>query len=66
MIEISVRIASSEGCIGLILYSDTIDYVEDEEVYPESASLPGTAVQRGTVKALEGDVLTPGYPAICK
>jgi len=62
-----VNIAASHGIIGLILYSDPADYSIDPDVptFSESWWLPGTGVQRGSVMtSLDGDPLTPGYPAI--
>ena len=61
-------LAEEYGCLGLILYSDPQDYSMDgvTEFYPDSEFLPGTGVQRGTVKEVAsgiGDPLTPGYPA---
>jgi len=59
--------AEKYGCIGLILYSDPANYAIDDKdaVYPDSWFLPDSGVQRGTLN-MEGDVLTPHYPAISK
>lgn len=60
--------AEKFGCAGLILYSDPADYATpaagtDGKVYPDSWWLPGTGVQRGSLKLGLGDPLTPLYPA---
>ncbi len=64
---VQAMLAEEYGCLGLILYSDPQDYSMDgvTEFYPDSEFLPGTGVQRGTVKDAGGigDPLTPGYPA---
>ncbi|KAL9953009.1 hypothetical protein ACROYT_G040356 [Oculina patagonica] len=60
------RIAADKGAIGLILYTDPIDYSPEgvDFTYPKSWWLPPSGVQRGTLLNLEeGDPLTPGYPA---
>lgn len=60
------RIAANEGAIGLILYTDPIDYSPEgaDFTYPKSWWLPPSGVQRGTLLNFEqGDPLTPGYPA---
>ena len=55
------------GCLGLILYSDPIDYtVPWDGVYPDSWYLPSTGAQRGTVETSNGDLRTPNYPSIRK
>lgn len=60
--------AAKFGAIGVILYSDPADYSirGNSVVFPNSEWLPGTGVQRGTIKQTSqpGDPLTPGYPAI--
>ena len=60
------RNAEDFGAAGLILYSDPADSAPKgvSSVYPESWWLPPTGVERGNVKLLKGDLLTPGYPAI--
>lgn len=61
----SANLAEQYGCAGLLLYSDPIDYtLTDQGVYPDDWYLPGSGAQRGTVKMLSGDPLTPHYPAI--
>ncbi len=57
-----------QGCVGLILYSDPKDYAAGTGLghYPDTWWLPGSGVQRGTIKAVglsDGDPLTPGYPS---
>uniref|UniRef100_H2Z0Q2 glutamate carboxypeptidase II n=1 Tax=Ciona savignyi TaxID=51511 RepID=H2Z0Q2_CIOSA len=52
------------GCIGLILYSDPLDYtVPWSGVYPEDW-FPPTGAQRGTLWVDNGDPRTPNYPSI--
>uniref|UniRef100_A0A8C8ZDN0 N-acetylated-alpha-linked acidic dipeptidase 2 n=1 Tax=Prolemur simus TaxID=1328070 RepID=A0A8C8ZDN0_PROSS len=61
-----VKNAMLAGAIGIILYSDPVDYFAPEvQPYPKGWNLPGTAAQRGNVLNLNGagDPLTPGYPA---
>jgi len=62
-------LGDQNGCVGMIFYTDPSDYAVDgaNTVYPDSWWLPGTGVQRGTVKKSDGglgDPLTPMYPAI--
>uniref|UniRef100_H2YB01 glutamate carboxypeptidase II n=1 Tax=Ciona savignyi TaxID=51511 RepID=H2YB01_CIOSA len=53
------------GCIGLILYSDPLDYtVPWSEVYPKDWFLPPTGAQRGSLLVDDGDPRTPNYPSI--
>lgn len=61
--------AQTYGCVGLILYTDPADFAVagTDTVYPQSWWLPGTGVQRGTLKRSSGgigDPLTPLYPSI--
>ncbi|XP_069805762.1 N-acetylated-alpha-linked acidic dipeptidase 2-like [Dendropsophus ebraccatus] len=58
-----VNIGAKFGCAGMILYSDPADYVVGDKVYPADWWLPGTGAQRGTVILVDGDPLTPFYPA---
>ena len=64
---LQARIAANEGVVGLILYTDPIDYSPEgvENTYPKSWWLPPSGVERGTLlpNLEEGDPLTPGYPA---
>uniref|UniRef100_A0A6I8S4C2 Glutamate carboxypeptidase 2 n=1 Tax=Xenopus tropicalis TaxID=8364 RepID=A0A6I8S4C2_XENTR len=58
--------AQKAGAIGIILYSDPVDYcAPGVEPYPDGWNLPGGGAQRGNVLNLNGagDPLTPGYPA---
>lgn len=61
-----VDLADKNGAIGVILYSDPIDYAQQgrEFIYPDSWWMPGMAVQSGTVYLNKGDPLTPFYPSI--
>lgn len=64
---LQARLAQQFGCRGLLIYSDPQDYAPlGEPVYPHGAYLPEYGVQRGSLSMMEGDVLTPGIPAICK
>lgn len=65
---VQVTFGERFGCIGMILYTDPSDYALEgvDNVYPDSWWMPGTGVQRGTVKNEGGDPLTPYYPAIGK
>ena len=67
IIVIKVVNAENAGAIGVIIYSDPIDYARDgdESVYPNDWWLPETGVQRGNVYVSDakGDPLTPGYPS---
>lgn len=58
-------LAERFGCSGLILYTDPADFAihGTRTVYPDSWWLPGTGVQRGSLKLSLGDPLTPLYPA---
>uniref|UniRef100_H2Z0Q3 glutamate carboxypeptidase II n=1 Tax=Ciona savignyi TaxID=51511 RepID=H2Z0Q3_CIOSA len=48
------------GCIGLILYSDPLDYTS----IPKIGFFPPTGAQRGTLWVDNGDPRTPNYPSI--
>lgn len=58
--------AEKYGCKAVILFSDPFDYADpgDSSVYPDSWWLPGTGVQRGTVKLVSGDPTTYMYPSL--
>uniref|UniRef100_A0A1I7ZYF3 Peptidase_M28 domain-containing protein n=1 Tax=Steinernema glaseri TaxID=37863 RepID=A0A1I7ZYF3_9BILA len=62
-----VRKAQKLGAIGVILYSDPADCAsegtEEGDVYPSKKWMPSEGVQRGSVRALKGDPLTPRQPA---
>lgn len=63
---VQVNIAHQYGAAAVIFYSDPADYSTPNatDAYPDSWWLPGTGVQRGTVKLASGDPLTPYYPSI--
>ena len=68
---LQVTLGQKSGCIGMILYTDPNDYAPDgvTNVYPDSWWMPGTGVQRGTIKESHdgvGDPLTPYYPSVGK
>jgi len=55
----------------MILYTDPNDYAVEgvSDAYPDSWWMPGTGVQRGTIKESSdgvGDPLTPYYPSVGK
>lgn len=60
-----VEMAEARGGIGVILYSDPEDYAPEGSnfVYPHSYYMPPSAAPFGTIKLLDGDPLTPYYPA---
>lgn len=59
-----VRQAESRGASAVILYPDPADYATNpQRPFPESMSLPSSAVSSGTLALLNGDPLTPIYPA---
>ena len=61
------HLAQTYGCKGLLIYSDPQDYAPaSTTVYPDGPSLPEFGLQRGSLQVFEGDILTPGVPAICK
>lgn len=57
--------AEDLGAVGLVLFSDPSDYAPEgpEFVFPRSYFLPPSAAPFGTVKLVDGDPLTPFYPA---
>ncbi|KAF2349679.1 Transferrin receptor-like dimerization domain [Trinorchestia longiramus] len=59
-------LAEKRGALGLILFSDPADYAPrgTDQVYPDTVMMPPSAAQLGTVKLVDGDPLTPFYPAI--
>ncbi|XP_047486608.1 putative N-acetylated-alpha-linked acidic dipeptidase [Penaeus chinensis] len=59
------QMAEGLGAVGLVLFSDPSDFAPEgpEFVYPRSSFLPPTAAPFGTVKLVDGDPLTPFYPA---
>ncbi|KAG7155895.1 Glutamate carboxypeptidase 2-like 3 [Homarus americanus] len=60
-----VRFAEARGANGVILYSDPADVAPEGPsfTYPNSVYAPPGATQLGSLR-LQGDLLTPGYPAI--
>ena len=63
-----VENAFNNGCSGVIIYSDPVDVAaegtEPENVYPNKPWLPGTGMQRGSLKLVKGDPETPHWPSI--
>ena len=59
-------LAQQHGCRGLIIYSDPADCAPKggPPPFPDGRSLPNTGIERGTLKTISGDVLTPDLPAI--
>ncbi|XP_066938487.1 putative N-acetylated-alpha-linked acidic dipeptidase isoform X1 [Macrobrachium rosenbergii] len=59
------EMAEARGAVGVVLFSDPIDYSPEglDFVYPNSYFMPPSAAPFGTVKLVEGDPLTPFYPA---
>ncbi|TKR73126.1 hypothetical protein L596_020474 [Steinernema carpocapsae] len=59
--------AQEAGAIGAILYSDPSEVARDgidkAHVYPATEWMPSEAVQRGSIMKLNGDPLTPLFPA---
>ncbi|KAM7288339.1 N-acetylated-alpha-linked acidic dipeptidase 2 [Ixodes scapularis] len=59
-----IKQAEKQGAAAVILYPDPADYaLEPRRPFPESMSLPGDAVSSGTLALVNGDPLTPIYPA---
>ncbi|KAK0403198.1 hypothetical protein QR680_016776 [Steinernema hermaphroditum] len=60
-----VRLAQQHGAMGAILYSDPAEVAKEgaKRVFPLSEWMPSGGVQRGTLKDIPGDPLTPLYPA---
>ncbi|KAL3097431.1 hypothetical protein niasHS_003879 [Heterodera schachtii] len=62
-----VRNAQERGAIGAILYSDPAevarDGIEPGHTFPSAVWMPIGGVQRGSLKELNGDPLTPLLPA---
>lgn len=57
--------AEEQGALGLLLFSDPADYAPagPDFVYPHSYFMPPSAAPLGTTKLVDGDPLTPFYPA---
>ncbi|XP_047131970.1 N-acetylated-alpha-linked acidic dipeptidase 2 isoform X1 [Hydra vulgaris] len=60
-----VELAEKSGALGVVIFSDPKDYgpVKDDELFPKSKWMPRKAIQRGSIKTIFGDSLTPSYPA---
>lgn len=59
-----VKEAEKHGAAAVILYPDPADYaLQPQRPFPESMSLPASAVASGTLSLVNGDPLTPIYPA---
>ena len=60
-----VRFAESRGAAAVVLYSDPADVAPlgPLDTYPSTVYAPPGATQLGSLK-LQGDLLTPGYPAV--
>lgn len=59
-----VKEAEKHGASAVILYPDPADYaLQPQRPFPESMSLPASAVASGTLSLVNGDPLTPIYPA---
>lgn len=59
-----VKEAERQGASAVILYPDPADYaLQPQRPFPESMSLPASAVASGTLSLVNGDPLTPVYPA---
>ena len=56
------------GCSGLVIFMDpsTVaqEDVEEENLFPNTFWMPGTAVQRGSLSLSDGDPLTPNWPSM--
>ncbi|CAF0873140.1 unnamed protein product [Didymodactylos carnosus] len=63
----TVQFAEQHGAIGVILFSDPVDFAPlgttDERVYPNSFYMPDMGIQRGSAYLGSGDILTQNYPA---
>ncbi|KAL7069849.1 hypothetical protein ACQ4LE_011211, partial [Meloidogyne hapla] len=56
--------AEKRGAIGVILYSDPIDYVLGNETFPNDVWLPPSGSQRGALYRGMGDPETPLLPSL--
>jgi len=61
-----VRIAQRFGVIGIVFFNDPREKAREGRnfTFPQSWWMPGLGVESGTLFDLEGDPLTPFYPAI--
>ena len=70
LIYFQVANAANYGAIAAIIYSDPADYAqqggEPENTYPNTAWLPASGVQRGSLYTMpgSGDPQTPGIAAL--
>lgn len=62
-----VRFAESRGAAAVVLYIDPYDAAPlgPSETYPNTVYAPPGATELGSLR-LQGDLLTPGYPAVGK
>uniref|UniRef100_A0A914XCD2 Uncharacterized protein n=1 Tax=Plectus sambesii TaxID=2011161 RepID=A0A914XCD2_9BILA len=58
--------ATLNGAVGCIIYSDPQLYAppDGSNVFPNSMYMPPTSAQRGSLSQVNGDPLTPLYPAV--
>ena len=63
---VQIDLAAECGAEGAILYNDPADSAPEGEnkAYPNTWWLPPSGVQRGNLRAVKGDPLTPEVPAI--
>ncbi|XP_022242586.1 N-acetylated-alpha-linked acidic dipeptidase 2-like [Limulus polyphemus] len=63
-----VENAQIRGAVGVVLFSDPSEVArngtEPQNVFPNSWWVPGTAIQRGNIKLVKGDPVTPNYPSV--
>ena len=61
-----MAIAARWGAIGVILFTDPKDKAVEGRnfTFPDSWWLPGMGVESGSLYVVDGDPLTPAYPAI--
>ena len=56
------------GCSGLVIFMDpstvAMEGIEEENLFPNTFWMPGTAVQRGSLLMVDGDPLTPNWPSV--
>ena len=70
LVYLQVANAANYGAIAAIIYSDPADYAqqggEPENTYPNTAWLPASGVQRGSLYTMpgNGDPQTPGIAAL--
>ena len=58
-----VKRAELHGAVGVIIFSDPIDFTYVGKEYPDGWMLNRYGVQRGTINRLGGDALSLGYPS---